>query len=388
MQSTLIRETVAIVALWQLAIALAFGQATAEPKPLLAEDVFKNVQVLKGIPVNEFMETMGFFSASLSYNCTDCHVADSLQSWAKFADDVPAKRTARRMIQMVNSFNQANFGGRRALTCYSCHRGASAPKTVPSLAEQYGVPVDDPNEVEIHGRNPSGPQAEQIVDQYIEAIGGAQRLAGLDSYLAKGTYEGYDTDHLKAPVEVFVKARGQRAFIAHGRLGDSSTVFDGRSGWIAGPDKPVPVLALAPGDDLEGLRLDAALAIPIDLKRSLSQWRAGFPPVTIDDRDVVVVQGMTARRSPVKLYFNKETGLLVRQVRYANTVVGAVPTQIDYSNYRVVAGVKMPFKWTVTWTDGRSTIELSDVQPNIPIRDATFSKPAPPTAAKTGAAVR
>lgn len=45
----------------------AFGQAGTQEKPLMAEDVFKNVQVLNGIPVNQFMETMGFFSAALSY---------------------------------------------------------------------------------------------------------------------------------------------------------------------------------------------------------------------------------------------------------------------------------------------------------------------------------
>lgn len=386
--SNLIPEILGIVALGQLGISLAFGQAATEPKPLLAEDVFKNVQVLKGIPVNEFMETMGFFAASLSYNCTDCHVSESLQSWAKFADDIPAKRMARQMILMVNAFNKANFGGRRVLTCYSCHRGGATPKTIPSLAEQYGVPLDDPNEVEIVNRNPTGLTAEQVLDKYIDAVGGAQRLGSLTSYAAKGTYAGYDTDNLKVPAELFAKSPGHRALIVHGRLGNSTTTFDGHSGWIAGPDKPVPVLELPRGDDLDGLKLDADLGIPVDLKRSLSQWRMGFPAVSIDDRDVVVVQGMTEGRSRVKLYFDKESGLLVRQVRYANTVVGSVPTQIDYSDYRAVAGVKIPFKWTATWTDGRANIELNDVQPNVPIAEATFSKPAPPAAPKSGPAGR
>ena len=124
-ESSLIRKILGIAAFGALGISLAFGQAATESKPLMAEDVFKNIQVLKGIPVNEFMETMGFFSASLSYNCTDCHVSESLQSWAKFADDIPAKRRARGMILMVNAFNKANFGGRRVLTCYSCHRGGA-----------------------------------------------------------------------------------------------------------------------------------------------------------------------------------------------------------------------------------------------------------------------
>ncbi len=384
MRSNTIHRVAGIVVLGQLGILIAFGQATTVTKPLMAEDVFKNVQILKGIPVNEFMETMGFFAASLSYNCTDCHVPESLENWAKYADDIPAKRTARAMILMVNAFNKSTFGGRRVLTCYSCHRGASTPKVIPSLAEQYGVPLDDPNEVEILNQHPAGSTPEKILDKYIQAVGGPQGLAGLTSYTGRGTYDGFDSDNLKVPVEIFAKAPGRRALIVHGKLGDSTTTFDRGSGWIAGPDKPVPVLTLPRGDDLDGLKLDADLSIPVDLKRSLSQWRVGFPPVNIDNHDIDVVQGMTATGSRVKLYFDKESGLLVRQVRYANTAVGAVPTQIDYSDYRAVAGVKLPFKWTVTWTNGRAAIELSDVQPDTPIAEATFSKPAPPLAPRTG----
>ena len=143
------------------AIACLLGAAAASGQPaqkaLMAEDVFKNVQVLKGIPVNQFMETMSFFSASLGYNCTNCHVADSLGNWEKYAEDVPAKRMARMMIVMVNTINKSNFGGRGAVSCYSCHRGAGHPKIVPSLAEQYGTPPpEDPNEIEIAGQAPAG----------------------------------------------------------------------------------------------------------------------------------------------------------------------------------------------------------------------------------------
>jgi photosynthetic reaction center cytochrome c subunit len=68
----------------------------------------------------------------------------------------------------------------------------------------------------------------------------------------------------------------------------------------------------------------------------------------------------------------------VRQVRYINTAVGLNPTQIDYADYRDVSGIKVPFRWTVTWLDGRSTYELSELRPNVPIEAATFAKPAPP----------
>jgi len=358
----------------------AFGQAGAQQKPLMAEDVFKNVQVLKGIPVNQFMETMGFFSAALGYNCTNCHGDDVLGNWERYANDIPVKGTARRMIQVVNTINKDLFGGREAVTCYTCHRGSPAPKVIPSLLEQYSAPpADDPNEVEITRRVVSVPSADAILNRYIQALGGAERLAALTSFVAKGTYEGFDSYHGKVALELYATAIGQRTLVAHTQNGDSVTTYDGRNAWIVGPDKPVSVLQLVPGGDLDGIKLDSDLAFPSKLKQALTDWRTGFPTTTIDDREVEVVQAM-AGGSRVKLFFDKETGLLSRVVRYSKTIVGSVPVQMDYSDYREVAAVKIPFQWRVTWTDGQSTYVLNDVQPNVAIDQARFAKPAAPAA--------
>jgi outer membrane lipoprotein-sorting protein len=194
--------------------------------------------------------------------------------------------------------------------------------------------------------------------------------------VAKGTYQGYDTDLEALPLEVFAKVPGQRGAIVHMHAGDSITVFDGRAGWIASPDKPVPLLTLA-GEDLDGVKLDADLSFPAGIKQALTGWRAGFPAATINERAVLIVQGAAAGGSRVKLFFDKESGLLVRTLRYTDTAVGIIPAQTDYSDYRDVAGVKMPFKWTATWTDGQSTIELSEVRPNVAVDAAKFARPAP-----------
>src|SRR5690348_7098964 len=172
------------------------AQTNSTQKPVMAEDVLKNVQVLRGIPLDEFMGTMGFFAAALSLNCTDCHVKAALDNWERYADDTPRKQTARKMVLMVKAINQANFGGKREVTCYTCHRSSNRPKITPSLAEQYGTPpLDDPDEVESTDQAlpPGAPSAEQILDKYIQAVGGAQRVANLNSFVAKGTYSGYDT---------------------------------------------------------------------------------------------------------------------------------------------------------------------------------------------------
>jgi photosynthetic reaction center cytochrome c subunit len=373
-----------------VASLLGTGIATGQqPQPaekqLMSEQAFKNVKVLKGIPVSEFMDTMSFFAASVGLNCVYCHVEQSMENWDRFAEDVPRKQTARAMILMVNALNKNSFGGKRALTCYSCHRGAERPKVIPSLADQYGLPAEDPNDVEIVKDAPQGPTADQILDKYVEASGGAQRLASLTSFAAKGTIEGYDTYHVKVPLDIYAKATGQRTMIAHTQNGDSTTVFDGRAGWVAAVDKPIHLLPLLAGSELDAAKLDADLCFPQRIKQSLTQWRVGFPVTTIEDREVQIVQGTGAGGTRVKLYFDSKSGLLLRHLRYTSTVVGTIPTQVDYSDYRDVAGVKMPFRWTVTWTGGQSNIELKDVQPNVAIDAARFAKPAPAVVTKAAA---
>src|SRR5262245_32187551 len=108
----------------------AQAQAPAAGRPQMAEEAFKNIQVLKGIPVDEFMGTMGLFSAALSVCCGDCHQGAGTSN-PKWEADPPRKQTARRMVQMVNNINRDNFGGRQVVTCWTCHRGSQRPSATP-----------------------------------------------------------------------------------------------------------------------------------------------------------------------------------------------------------------------------------------------------------------
>jgi hypothetical protein len=353
--------------------ALLLSGQSPEPKPPMAEDVFKNVQVLKGIPVDEFMSTMGVFSAALGMSCEDCHAAND-SKWENYAlDSSPKKLTARRMVGMMSAINKGYFGGRQVVTCYSCHRGSSPPKVTPNLETLYNTPQDPDDTIE-QARGVASP--DQILDKYIQALGGAQRLAALTSFIAKGTSAGYGPESDKRAMEIFAKAAGQRTTIIHTLNGDSTTAYDGHAAWVAAPLRPVPVLSLS-GTALEGARLEAELSFPARIKQTLGQWRSGFP-VTINDREAQVVQGTTREGAIATFYFDTESGLLVRRIHYANSVVGRAPTQIDYADYREVAGVKMPFRWTVSWLDGKENVELTEVQPNVPIDAAKFAKPAAP----------
>jgi hypothetical protein len=163
--------------------------------------------------------------------------------------------------------------------------------------------------------------------------------------------------------------------IIHTLSGDSTTTYDGRAAWIAAPEteKPVPVLAVT-GQELDGLKLEAELWFPARIKQALGKWRVGAR-ITIADREVQPVQGTTAAGATATLCFDAESGLLTRLVRFSESPVGRIVTQVDYADYRDVAGVKMPFRWTVSWLDGRSVFELTDVQANVPIDAAKFATP-------------
>ena len=353
---------------------IAIGFANGQEKPAMAEQAFKNVRVLKGIPVDQFMATMGFFSASLGETCTDCHSAESGGNWDKYADDNPRKNTARAMIGMMNAINKTYFGGRREITCYSCHRGVERPDVTPNLADLYGPPPSkEPDEL----RNPASskaPSAEQVLDRYIQAIGGAEPVGKLTSVAAKGNYQGYQDE--KYPVDVFAQAPNQISTIIHTSAGDSTTTYNGSAGWIAGPatERPVALLELT-GGALAGAKLDAALWFPPQIKPALTGWRAASS-ATIDGHEMQMIQGTGDGRYPVNLYFDSKSGLLARVVRYDESPVGLSPTQIDFADYREVAGVRMPYRVMVTWLDGKSTTEFSEIRSNVAIEAARFAKPA------------
>jgi len=345
-------------------------QAAPEKVPL-TDDVFKSVEILKGIPVDTFFETMGMFASAMGNDCTFCHVSNAYFDKTAFAEPTPRIRRARQMLTMTKALNDQYFAGRTRVTCFTCHGGSQAPRSEPDLALQYGAPTEDPNAREF----PVDPRvtADQVFDKYLQALGGTERLAKFTSFAAKGTYSGFDTAFEKVPMELFAKAPNQQTMIVRQVAGISTRTFDGRNGWMAGPDTPLPLLTLTEGN-LDRARLEAIVEFPAGIRRAFPKWRVGR--TAIDDREVRVVQGIGDAQALANFYFD-DAGLLVRMVRWTRTPVGFVPTQVDYSDYRDVAGVKFPFHRSVSQTYMQMNVDLTDVQPNVPVDAARFARPAP-----------
>jgi photosynthetic reaction center cytochrome c subunit len=350
------------------------GQAAPAAKPMMAEDVFKNVQALKGIGVDDFMLTMGIMSAAVGSDCVGCHPSAGTDH-VDWALDTPRKRTARRMVQMVTAINRDNFNGRQVVTCWSCHRGRDRPVTTPTLDVVYGPPADDTDDVITPAQGVAS--VDQVLDKYLQAIGGAQNVARLTSFVATGKSVGYRGFGGGGVVEVSAQAPDKRAthirFPEYPDRGVSVRTYDGRTGWIATPLAIVPKYELS-GSERDGARLDAMLSFPSQIKQALTSLRVG-PPSTIGERDVTVVQGNGPNGTLATLYFDEKSGLLVRMVRHGRSPIGRVPTQVDYSDYRDVGGIKFPYRWTFAWLDGRDDFEFSDVKVNVPIDGARFGQP-------------
>src|SRR5262245_10718244 len=350
-------------------------QAATPATPQMSETFFKDIRVLKGIPIDEFIDTMGMFAAATSKDCTGCHSPQILDGKVEaFAIETPMIQKARFMVGMMNTINRNFFGNQKRVSCFTCHSNTSVPQNVPNMSIQYGDPVDNPNSLEFivaSGSNAS--QIDGVVAKYIEALGGAQRLNAVTSFTATGTYSGWDTGLSDVPLEIFAKAPGQYTTVAHRTEGESVWSYDGQTAWEVSINAALPSTIPLTKGTLEGARLEAIVALATTRLRQ-SCWRWGPSKGLIDDKPVQMLRRTNEGQSPVNVYFDS-SGWLVRLLRWNGTLVGPVATQYDYSDFRDVAGVKRPFKVVKTSTRNQVTMAIKEYRPNVAIEATRFARP-------------
>jgi hypothetical protein len=324
--------------------------------------VFKNLKVLNNTPSDLLLPSMQFITSSLGVHCEYCHVENAFEK-----DDKKPKQTAREMMRMVEEINRTTFQGKQEVTCYSCHRGSPKPLTVPVVANApprlaSSSLSDNPPEAA------NKPSPHEVLSKYIIARGGASAFASLTNLEERGTFE---SDSRSFPAEFHVTKSGQIATTIHLPGADRVAAFDGTSGWIVVPGRPTRTMTSA---ETDAARVDAALQFGFDLNTIFPEIK--FKEFSkVSTANSIVLSGQRPGLPPVEMYFDTTTGLLLRSVYYAPSALGLNPIQTDYSDYRRVGAVKVPFHWTSSTPTGRFRIQIASARTNVGIPEEVFSKP-------------
>jgi photosynthetic reaction center cytochrome c subunit len=343
----------------------SMGQSAQAPATKTAAEAYKNIKVLKDIPANELIPTMEFISASLGVRCDYCHVEHHFDE-----DTKKPKDRAREMMQMMFAINKDSFHGHLEVTCNTCHNGSEHPAAMPAIAEADEAPMQAAHGEE-HGERmnlSSLPQPPAIVARYVEALGGADALGKVKSRVITGTMTAFGH---ALPVEIYAKAPDLRASVTKSPRGESVTIFNGNEGWASMMPRPPHQLE---GSELDRASLEADFYFPLDVQKVFTSLRER-PPQKVGDEQAYVVLGIRPGKPPVQLSFSEQSGLLLRMIYFTQTPLGRLPQQTDYADYRELDGVKIPFQWTVAGPRGRSTVQVAQVQQNVPISDSKFAVP-------------
>jgi len=349
------------------------------PSEKPVEQVFKNIKVLKGMPQSQLYPTMRFMAASLGFQCGSCHVIKNFIDAA--ADDKPEKQTARQMIKMVIDLKQ-QFQGNPAVTCYTCHRGLRAPQGAPLLP----LPIASTSAT---GGAPAGmstgslqPSADDVLNKYLAAIGGAAATERITSCALKGTTTTAIGPTVAYESEQSVPDKGHEVFTLptlSGRscAGDSrceyERVINGRQGWLKSGAGVQELVGEQLGDQKSAFLLFQILR----LKDQYASFRYSGHD-RMNDRGVNVLDAVRSDGKSERLYFDIESGLLRRRISYLRTLIAAIPQQTDFEDYRDVDGLKVPFTITMAYVDAGSqpiVRRFSEIKLNVPIPESKFEKP-------------
>ncbi|HET7873802.1 MAG TPA: c-type cytochrome, partial [Terriglobales bacterium] len=345
---------------------------TTAPKPEVktAEQQFKNIQFLKAVPADQLIPAMQYINAALGVECNFCHVGQPGRLEPD-KDDKKEKQTARKMRAMTKAINDANFEGKSEVSCTTCHAGHAHPIALPPLFDEHNPNAHDANRHDLP--HPELPTLEQVAQAYEKAIGGKEAIQKLATRTLKATAVGFQGQ--KFQIEAWQKAPGmlvQSITFPNGQT--RVQIFDGQSGWIK-TDRGVNQIS---GPDLAGLRVVSRFDRDLAPLADLANARVtGIEK--IDGHECYVVRGLHSDKDfSDRLYFDKQSGLLLRRTSAQRTILGQVSDNTDYSDYKDVQGVKVAFTIKRTTSENVLTRTLEKIEFNQPVDDSKFARPAAP----------
>jgi hypothetical protein len=330
-----------------------------------AGQVQKNIQALKDLPASQLDMVMDLIAASLGVRCGYCHTQDS-SGWHFEKDDKIEKKKARKMIQMVMDVNTRAFGGRTAVTCYTCHHGSTEPVEVIPLSQTPAMP---------HREEPAVtrdyPPVDLVIAKCEKAFGGADAIGKIKSRVTKG--KTVDPQGHESPQEISQLGPDQYLAVTTVRDGVQRMMgFDGATGWMSSPRGTREMSA----EQTEELQEQAAL-FPIQHLRDLKKVMHVHDLDTANGVGVYVLAAKLIRGAEENFYVDTASGLLVRKVVITDTPIGLIPERVDYSDYRPVDGVMVPYVVTTTAVDPHdgSTFRVTSVEQNVSLNQKLFLMP-------------
>lgn len=336
---------------------------TPDDRPI--EQTRKNIQVLKGVRESQLFLLMHTINASLDVQCDHCHVQgtgrgpDGRPLWHWEKDDKPKKLIARKCMKMVAELNRTHFAGESAVTCHTCHRGALAPLRTPPL------PPHDPDRTKV-----VLPTAEEILAKYYAAVGGKDAATKFKTIVMKGTVER--SEGRVSQIEVTLKEADKYLITQTSAQGVMTLGVNGEQTWTKTGNNPLTVTQA----DLERLRRNAfSYYTPIKGVEQAKDLKVlGIEKV--GDRQAYVIAFTLDPETTRKLFFDKETGLLLRTLTLMRTIIALMPEQVDLADYRDVGGVKLPFTIitsnTATWDT--ATRRFTEIKHNVAVDDNVFNQ--------------
>lgn len=348
------------------------SSSATQDKPV--EQVYKNIQVLKGMPESQLLPVMHLMRTALGVKCEYCHIAQNDKYWM---DDKPAKQTARKMIQMVFDINKTNFGGETVVTCNSCHRGSTRPVAIPAFGQgafENTTRTEPGEKVPVSEKLPA---AEEIFSKYVEAVGGKAAIQKVQTRVYEASFTRPKLVNPSGKLfELQIYQKAPDKVLAVVTAADGSVTYQGYNGKVGWIKTPVVQRELTSAEVAQ-LKERTDLYRELNLKDQFSSVRV-VSKQKVGERDAYYVAGENVNGKRERLYFDTETGLLLRRVVLSKTILGLDPVQTDYLDYREVDGVKLPFTLEISYLDSshyNTTRKYSQIRSNVPVDDAKFEPP-------------
>ena len=396
MKRTLLKSIALVFSLVALFLIFDNGSAVVPvtkaqaPQEKTVEQVEKNIKVLTGMPRSQLIPVMNFFAASMGRRCNYCHVNNQGQ-WDYASDAKPEKTSAREMVKLVMDINKTTERLKLdPVSCYTCHRGRTSPQSIPALP--LPLPSPPPNAGRPGGpagpggptpsaspqaspaATPAMPSADEIFSKYAEALGGQTMIDKLKSRIGKGTLTQANGNSFQfelsqaAPDKFYLLVTTPQGTVERG--------FNGQVGW----EKTSNGVREITGAELLNFKMANGLFSLLKLKEQYAR-----PPRVrkdkLGDRDVYIVDGATIDNRRMRLYFDAASGLLLRRVTTMSTMIGIIPDQIEFEDYREADGLKFPFTAraaTVEVGNPTSTRTFTELKLNVPVDDSKFNMPPAP----------